>query len=111
MSVAVAEEPRVIHTLPGRVRVHLPGWSGQGKRSIEAHLREVPGVWSVQANSLTGNILIQFDPAIAQEQTILAVLRSLEPGTTETPDDEPPPPPVIRERQGRIIRARIAVRG
>ncbi len=107
----VAEKPHVIHTLPGRVRVHLPGWSGQGKRSIEAQLREVPGVWSVQANPLTGNILIQFDPSITQEQTILAVLRLLEPGTTGTPDNEPPPPPVIRERQGRIIRARIAVRG
>jgi cation-transporting P-type ATPase I len=111
MSVAVAEKLHVIHTLAGRVRVHLPGWSGQGRRSIEAQLREVPGVWSVQANPLTGNVLIQFDPAITQEQTILAVLRSLEPDTTGTPDDEPPLPPAIRERQGRIIRARIAVRG
>src|SRR5215469_12197467 len=111
MSVAVAGKLHVIHTLPGRVRVHLPGWSGQGKCSIEAQLREVAGVWSVKANPLTGNVLIQFDPSITQEQTVLAVLPSLEPDTTGTPDDEPPLPSVIRERQGRIIRARIPVRG
>ncbi len=59
MSFAVAEEPRVVHTLPGRLRVHVPEWSGQGKRSIETQLRQVQGVRSVQANNLTSNILIQ----------------------------------------------------
>jgi hypothetical protein len=34
MSVAVAEEPRILHTLPGRLRVHLPEWSGQGIISL-----------------------------------------------------------------------------
>lgn len=34
MSVAIAEEPRVLHTLPGRLRVHVPGWSGQGRRTL-----------------------------------------------------------------------------
>ena len=55
MSVAVAEEPRVLHRVPGRVRVHLPAWTGQGKRYIETRLRQVPGVRSVQANSLKGS--------------------------------------------------------
>ncbi len=56
MSVAVAEEPRVLHTVPGRVRVHVPGWSGQGKRSIETRLREVQGVRSAQVVSPKTNL-------------------------------------------------------
>lgn len=112
MSVAVAEEPRVLHnTVPGRVRVHVPGWSGQGKRSIETRLREVQGVRSAQANALTGNILIQFDPQVTHEQTILAMLNSLVTDASGEPENEPVPPPMVREKHGRTIRARIAVRG
>ncbi|MBV9228996.1 MAG: hypothetical protein JOZ18_06755, partial [Chloroflexi bacterium] len=92
MRVAVAEEPRVLHTIQGRVRVHLPGWSGQGKRSIETVLREVPGVRSIQAKPLTGNILIHFDPLLTNEPTILAVVRTLDLHTTEPSEEEPPPP-------------------
>src|SRR5260221_6794652 len=111
MSVAVAEEPRVLHTVPGRVRVHMPGWSGQGKRSIETRLREVQGVRSAQANALTGNILVQFDPTVTNEQTILAMVNSLVTDASGEPENEPAPPPVVREKHGRTTRARIAVRG
>src|SRR5438552_3128255 len=120
MSVA-AEEPRhsetqwsafqLLHTLPGRLRAHLPEWSGQGKRKIETHLRQVQGVRSVQANPLTGNILIQYDQTVTNEQTILKELQAFDLDTTNTPDPEPPPPPVVREKQGRTVRARLAVRG
>ena len=111
MSVAVAEEPRVLHTVPGRVRVHVPGWSGQGKRSLETRLREVQGVWSAQANALTGNILLQFDPTVTNEQTVLALVKSLVKDVSSEPENEPAPPPVVREKHGRTTRARIAVRG
>src|SRR5713101_3710122 len=111
MSIAVAEEPRVLHTVPGRVRVHVPGWSGQGKRSLETRLCQVQGVRSVQANTLTGNILVQFDPAATNEQTILAMVNSLVPDASGEPENEPAPPPVVREKHGRATRARIAVRG
>ena len=111
MSIAVAEEPRILHTIPGRLRVHLPTWSGQGKRQIETHLRQLHGVRSVQANTLTGNVLIQYDPAMTNEQTILAEAQSFDLNTTDEPEPEPPPPPVAREKQGKTVRARIAVRG
>ncbi|HLI69215.1 MAG TPA: hypothetical protein VKV19_05605, partial [Ktedonobacteraceae bacterium] len=78
MSVAVAEEPAILHALPGRVRVHLPTWSGKGKRSIEKQLRQVWGVQSVQANPLTGNILVQFDPTITDERTIVDLIHTME---------------------------------
>ncbi len=111
MSVAVAEMPCTLHSLPGRVRVHIPGWSGQEKRKVEAVLREVQGVRRIQTNALTGNILIYFDPVVTDEQSILGVIQTLTFDTTTTPEEEPVPPPVMRERQGRNIRARIAVRG
>jgi cation-transporting ATPase I len=112
MSVAVAEEFRILHTLPGRLRLHLPEWSGQGKRGIEAHLRNMQGIRSVQANSVTGNVLIQYDPAVMNEQAILAEVRALDLNTMTQPEPEPSsPPPVVREKQGKIVRARIAVRG
>src|SRR5436309_4831142 len=110
MSVAVAEKPRVLHTIPGRLRVHVPGWEGQGKRSIETELRQIQGVQSVQANALTGNILVQFDPAVTNEQAILGTVSSLELNRADEPD-QPPPPPTVREKQGGTVRARIAVRG
>ncbi|GAC1345795.1 MAG: hypothetical protein NVSMB27_08380 [Ktedonobacteraceae bacterium] len=109
MSVAVAEKPRVLHTVPGRLRVHLPAWTGQGKRSLETQLRQEQGVQSVQANTLTGNILIQFDPTVTNEQTILTMVGMLD--RNGSGDDEPTPPPAIREKQGQTVRARIAVRG
>src|SRR5205807_10187739 len=79
VNVAV-EEPRLLHALPGRVRVHLAGWPRERRCAVEARLRQVPGVCSVQANPLTGNVLINFDTTATDEQAILAVLR------TPTPD-------------------------
>lgn len=111
MSVAVAEGPCVLHTLPGRIRIHFPEWTGQGKRAIETRLRQIQGVRSVQANALTSNILIQFDPQVVSEHTILETVRILETDTTEQTNDEPSPPPVHCEREGKRVRARIAVRG
>lgn len=124
MSVAVAEVPRVLHTVPGRVRVHIPNWSGQGRRNIETILRDVEGVHSVHTNAVTGNVLVYFDPVVTNEQTILGVLQALtldmglgQAGTGPAPRkelpirEEPALPPVVRNRKGEIIRARIAVRG
>jgi cation-transporting P-type ATPase I len=111
MSIAVPERPCAIHTLVDRVRIHIPGWSGQERRKIETVLRETEGIRSIQTNALTGNILIYFDPAVTNEQTILSVVQTLTFDPTATPEEELVPPPVMRESQGRIIRARIAVRG
>jgi cation-transporting ATPase I len=111
MSAAVAEEPHVLHTLPGRVRVHLPDWSGQGKRQLERQIRQISGVQSVRANQLTSNLLIRYDPAVTNERTILTQIRTLDLDLTDKPEDKAAPPPVHREKEGRTVRARIAVRG
>jgi copper chaperone CopZ len=70
-SPAVNYEPQVIHRLPGRLRIHLPNWCGGNSDEVEARLRHVPGVRSVEASSLTGNVLIIYDPRAAVEQELL----------------------------------------
>ncbi|HZC79705.1 MAG TPA: hypothetical protein VE258_18265, partial [Ktedonobacterales bacterium] len=67
----------VVHALRGRVRVHLTNWSGEGQQRIEARLRSLPGVRAAQANPLTGNVLIHYDPAQIDEVGVLEAMRSL----------------------------------
>ncbi|GCE16296.1 HMA2 domain-containing protein [Dictyobacter kobayashii] len=58
----VVTEPCVVHATTGRIRVHVPGWSGQGKRYIEMQLHQVQGIQRIQANPVTGNILVLLIP-------------------------------------------------
>jgi hypothetical protein len=64
--------PQVIHRLPGRVRIHLPTWPAQSDRSVEEHFSRLPGVRSVHAEALTGNVLIRFDPQQTRETEVMA---------------------------------------
>src|SRR4051794_7220611 len=110
-SVAI-EEPTVIHAIPGRVRLGLPGWSGQGQRDIESRLRSIQGVRRVTANPLTGSVLVQFDPGSTEQETILAEARMLDlPRGQMTTVPDVRARPVQLERRGPTKRARIAVRG
>jgi cation-transporting ATPase I len=112
VALTATEEPHVVHAIPGRMRVHLPGWEGRRQRGVEAWLRRVPGVRSVRANPLTGNVLIRFDLTLTNDEAILTAVRGLElDGVSSEVGEEPAPPPAQRERRGRIGRARIAVRG
>jgi calcium-translocating P-type ATPase len=106
-----AEEPQVVHALPGRLRVHLPAWAGRGTRQIEMRLRQLPGVRKAQANGFTGNVLVEFDPQATGPGAILTALRSAESQTATAPAEEPPLPPVIEERHGLLRRLHIPVRG
>ncbi|MBE3558626.1 MAG: HAD-IC family P-type ATPase [Ktedonobacteraceae bacterium] len=112
MRDTIAEKSEVLHVIPGRIRIHVAGWSAQEKRGLERQLSQVPGISRVQANPLTGNILIHFDPAVTDEQAILQAIDTLDFSTLSEPETGiVPPPPAIHEKHGGIIRARIAVRG
>lgn len=130
MSAVVAESPHLLHALPGRIRVQLPQWSGRLQRKLEAAICQLPGVRSAQANPLTGNVLISFDPAAIDQEDLLTALSAIETetisadqradGATDRQAEEPAErpttgapaaPPVLKERQGRLRRARIAMRG
>jgi cation-transporting ATPase I len=104
------EGPQVVHTLPGRLRVHLPGWSGQGQLSLETHIRRMRGVEHVQATPTTGNILISFDPGKTNEPALLESLQRLDLATIQA-QARVNLPHAIKEKRGRLVRARIAVRG
>jgi Heavy metal associated domain 2 len=91
-----------VHALPGRMRVHLRGWPLVGQCAVEARLRQVPGVHSVQANPLTGNVLIHFDPSATNEQTLFALVHTLKPDRVNC--DEIPPMSLgvpLRQRRSR----------
>ncbi len=112
MDLLVAEELRFVHAMPGRVRLHLPGRTSQGLRHAEVQLRQVPGVRSAQANPLTGNVLVHFDPIATDEVAVRHAASA--PVVAAGPDDDEQAlalPPVLRERHGSTTRARIVVRG
>lgn len=76
-----SEEPRLIHALPGRARLHAPGWSERTQRLLTPRLLQLWGVRRVQGNPLTGNVLVLFDPVATDAETVLAGLRALLDGT------------------------------
>jgi uncharacterized membrane protein YbaN (DUF454 family) len=64
---------QVVHSSFGRLRVHLPDVDG----NVSARLRQLPGVTSAEANYLTGNILILFNPQQTSAKMLLAELHAL----------------------------------
>ena len=46
----------------------MPGWAGGDGDQIKARLRQVPGLEAVQANPLTGNVLVNFNPRVTGPQ-------------------------------------------
>lgn len=65
---------RVLSAIPGRVRVHLPGWKGNDRERLESQLLRVEGVESVQPNPRTENVLIHFDRRMTEENRLLREL-------------------------------------
>src|SRR5947209_511225 len=111
VEAAVLEDPSVLHATPGRIRVHIPDWPGQGQRGLEARLCQMQGVISARANALTANVLIRFDPAATNAVALVGALRSLVGAGIEADEPEPARPHVVHERSGQTGRARIAVPG
>ncbi len=117
MSAAVAQEPRLLHTLPGRLRVHVPWLTRQEQGELELRLRRIGGVRSVQASAVTGNVLVLYDSAQTSQQAILAAIGTVghTPSTGAEQTIAPAlvsgsPPPAIAESRQPIRHARIVVR-
>lgn len=79
----VASRPRVIHRLPGRLRIHVPllrrlQREHQGLADAVASLLAVPeGMQRVEVNLDSGNALLLFDPQQLTEREILDYLRGV----------------------------------
>ncbi len=104
-------KPHILSSIPGRIRIHLPNWSGHGQRSLEQRVRKLPGVRRVEANSLTGNILVGFDQQTTTEGAILSALNQADWETNGYAEDKPLPPVIHEGVSGSLHYARIAVRG
>ena len=69
--------PRIIHSLPGRVRFHVPAISGAGAAHVEEQLGRMRGVLRVRASAHTRNVLVEFDSDRLDAQAILKRLKKL----------------------------------
>jgi len=69
--------PRVIHRIPGRLRLHIPAL-----KKVEAEFQEVSnllisdfhlpaGIKLARINYISGNIVINYDPDITDERHVL----------------------------------------
>lgn len=118
---AVAAQPErdtsaveIVSAVRGRLRARLSHWQGKGAQSIQSQLRATEGVRSVQANPLTGNVLIRYDPSETDEDTILDALDDLSRHISAIEAKAEPDrkqPHAHASRKGHTMRARIAVRG
>jgi cation-transporting ATPase I len=110
---ALAEDLRVVYAGFGRLRVHLPRWSGKGGWHISAALRHLPGVTRAEANHVTRNVLIVYEPRQTSRDRVLAELRALrlDLRAAPEPDTFQVHGAVIDEKHGRHRRARIPVHG
>jgi hypothetical protein len=108
-----AENLRVLSLTPGRMRLHLRGWTPGGVEHMEGRLGRVPGVERVQASRLTGNVLIRFDTRrTSPNQLLLAAAGAWEERIAEARRGEQPRPGGRSGRgPGPSALVRVGVRG
>jgi hypothetical protein len=76
-------KPRVVHSLPGKVRIGIPGLQYLQKVQPDAGgivelLESVfPGVKSISPSFQSGNMLIEYDVALITERKILNGIQSI----------------------------------
>ncbi|OAT85791.1 HAD-IC family P-type ATPase [Desulfotomaculum copahuensis] len=66
---------RVLHFLPGRMRIEMPGLQGAKNlsRQLERRLNTVKGVTAARANPLTGRLLIVYDNRLHSKASVAAL--------------------------------------
>jgi cation-transporting P-type ATPase I len=102
----------VVHSLPGRLRVHAPEWAQAPPGRLEGRLRSLPGVEGVRASATTGNVLVTFDPVRLERDRVLEALADgVRSGSPAPEPPAPPAPALVRHGAGSHDRARISVRG
>jgi hypothetical protein len=96
---ASADNLWVLSRIPGRLRLHLPGRGEDDPRRIESDLRRLEGVEDVQANPLTGNVLVRFDPRLTTDREVLATVEAASRALA------PSPPPAVggSDLNGRVL--------
>jgi calcium-translocating P-type ATPase len=110
-ATALPEHPEIVHSLPGRVRVHLADLDSRTEGWIGYKLRGLPGVRKVNVNQLTGNVLVCYDPSVTDQAAVLGGLKSLGVPPAEAKFEKWEAAEVRPERRGESNIARIPVPG
>lgn len=97
---------RILSRIPGRIRLHVPGWAEGDAVRIENRLRRVEGIQRVQANPLTGNVLVYYDHRSTDESMFLDKLNE-ERSLLIAKDDGPS----LSPRDAKHSLLKIGVRG
>ncbi|GHO46063.1 cation-translocating P-type ATPase [Ktedonospora formicarum] len=114
MNIALAEESQIVHSLPGRLRVHLPHFMDSNLRPLEVYLHQLEGIQGIRANTSTQNVLILYDPALLDEQAILASLAQFDLHQMDKEsgvEKNTRSPSIYHEKTGETKRVHITVRG
>jgi len=69
-------EVTVRHAILGRLRLHVSQWPTGDPEYIEEIVARMRGVRSVRANRLTGNLLVYYNSAATNHQTLLNAVRT-----------------------------------
>lgn len=65
-----------VHVLPGRMRLRTPALAGDARLGgdVEKRLRRLEGITSVRISTVTGSLLITFDPQVVGPEILLAAV-------------------------------------
>jgi copper chaperone CopZ len=65
-----------LHEIPGRLRVRIPNLkrNPQNAWDIQVLLKNLPGVKSISTNTVTGSIIVYYDPQLVNTAAIVNVL-------------------------------------
>jgi hypothetical protein len=81
--VNVMLNPRVVHSLPGRLRIHIPAlrrvtdnWQLE-EDSVARLVNTLPGIHSVSVSYITGNLLIQYNQDRITEEKLIAWIQKI----------------------------------
>lgn len=90
---------RVIHSLPGRMRLELGGGAGDWER-VAANIRRIQGVRNVCASPITGNVLITYDAQALRSQSLLERVSGMPLGRFDAEPTHARPP--VRRSRARV---------
>ncbi len=98
--------PHVLRRSPGRLRVHVPSLASEGDAGL-SRIGAYAGVLGARCNERTANVLIEFDCALIDEPSLLALIAS-GPGQARAGSarQSPAPPAPECSQEARWLRAR-----
>ena len=76
-------KPTMVHSLPGRVRIHIPALRSAKRRAeeIQALVEQIvaafPGVNEVSLSFATGNVLVTYDVSKVSQDQLLAAMSGI----------------------------------